>query len=112
MNNKGQTLVIFIILLPIIMVVFAYVIDKGYLLYQEKSQKKITSLVCQYALNEEQEDHIRQLALENDNNLKEIMINRSNEQVEITLEKDMDSIFGKLLGISTYHIKTTIQCIR
>lgn len=112
MNNKGQTLVVFIILLPVIMIVFAYVVDKCYLLYQEKNQKKVTSLVCEYALQEKQEENIRQLALENDAKFKKITINRNGEQVEIILEKEISSIFGHVLGLSTYHIKTTIQCIR
>ena len=48
MNNKGQVLVLFILLLPVLFILFAYAIDKCYLLYQENSQKNIGNIVCSY----------------------------------------------------------------
>ncbi len=113
MNNKGQTLVVFIILLPIIIAVLGYLTDKCYLLYQEKRQKETTSIVCQYALNDNNTDSkIKQLALENDQNLSKILIRKLDEQVEITLEKEVPSLFGNLLGIPSYLIKTNVKCMK
>lgn len=112
MNNKGQVLVMFIILLLILLILFAYVIDKCYLLYQENSQKNIGDIVCSYAVDSNKlENNIRQLALENDSKLKNIKITKSHNQVVITLEKEIDSIFGKVIGIDTYQIKTKTECI-
>lgn len=111
MNNKGQVLVMFLLLLPVLLLLFAYVIDKCYLLYQENSQKNIGDIVCNYALDSNKtENDIKNLALENDPNLKTIKITRKNNQVEIILEKEIDSQFGKIFGISTYQIKTKTKC--
>lgn len=111
MNNKGQVLVMFLILLPVVLILFAYAIDKCYLLYQQNNQKNTGNIVCSYALNTNKTDNdIRQLALENDSKLNSIKIIRSDNQAVITLEKEIDSIFGKILGLSTYKIKTKTEC--
>lgn len=112
MDNKGQSLIIFIILLPIIMIILGYVVDQCYLLYHEKNQKEITSLVCTYAKEAKTENDIRQLALENDKNLSQIIIQQKNDQIEITLEKELPSLFGNLLGIKSYHVKTNMKCMK
>ncbi len=112
MNNKGQTLVIFIILLPIIIIILGFIVDQCYILYHEKNQKEITSLVCTYAKEDKTENDIRQLALENDKNLNQIKITQNDQQVEITLEKELPSLFGNLLGIKSYHIKTNMTCMK
>jgi len=113
MNNKGQVLVMFLILIPFILILFAYVIDKCYLLYQENSQKNIGNIVCEYALNSENlESDIKQLALENDSKLEKIKVTRNNNEITITLEKNIDSILGRLLGKSTYKINTKTKCTK
>ena len=113
MNNKGQVLVMFLILLPFVLVLFFYVIDKCYLLYQQNSQKNIGEIVCSYALdNSKNNDNVKQLALENDSKLEKIKISRSDDQVIITLGKEINSIFGKVLGISTYKINTKTKCTK
>ena len=113
MNNKGQVLVTFLILLPIVLVLFAYIVDKCYLLYQENSQKNIGNIVCDYALDTKNADNnIKQLALENDSKLENIKIIRNDTQAVITLEKEIDSLSGRLLGISTYEIRTKTKCTR
>lgn len=113
MNNKGQVLVMFLILIPFILILFAYVIDKCYLLYQENIQKNIGSIVCNYALdNKNEENNIKQLALENDSKLEKIKITKKNDKVIITLEKNIDSILGRLLGLSTYKINTKTECTK
>ena len=112
MNNRGQVFVLFILLLPVLFILFAYVIDKCYLLYQENSQKDIGNIVCSYLTDTNKTDNdIKQLALENDSKLENIKIIRSDKQVTVTLEKKIDSLFGKLFGISKYEIKTKTKCV-
>ena len=44
MNNKGQTLVVFIILLPFALFFIFYVIDKSYLTYQKKELESVAEV--------------------------------------------------------------------
>lgn len=113
MNNKGQVLVLFLLLVPLVLILFAYVVDKCYLLYQENSQNNIGDTVCSYAIDSNKtEDEIKQLTLENDSKIENIKVIRNNEHVEIILEKEIDSLFGKILGMDTYKIKTKTLCTR
>lgn len=112
MNNKGQTLVIFIILLPFICILFGYIFDSCYVMYQKKELKNIATIVCQYALNDNKpEDEIRQLALENDKDIENIKITKTDNEAKIVLEKSQKSIFSKLLGKDYYFIKANTSCI-
>lgn len=110
MNNKGQTLVVFIILLPLILVLIGYAIDKCCLLYEEKKLNNILSIACNYTIdNKNSITEIERLILENDNKIKTIIINKK-DIATITLEKEINSIFGNVIGISTYVIKTNVTC--
>ena len=112
MNNKGQTLVVFIMLLPFMCLLIGFIIDKCYLLYREKELKDIASIVCEYALDESKMDNeIKQLALENDKNIKNIQIIRKDNNTNITLSKNQKSMFSKLIGKDFYKIKVEISCI-
>lgn len=111
MNNKGQVLVTFLLMLPVVLILFMYLIDKCYLLYEKNNQINIGDIVCSYMLDSNKTDNdIKQLALENDSKLEKIKITRNNKQAVITLEKEINSIFGNILGISTYKINTKTKC--
>lgn len=111
MNNKGQVLVTFIILLPMVCILFGYVLDKCYLLYQQKELKDIADVVCKYALKEEKsETEMKQLALENDKEIEKIAITRKDNSVQLVLEKKEKSLFSRLVGKDSYQIKVKITC--
>lgn len=112
MNNKGQTLAVFVILLPFIFVLVGYFVEKLDLLYQEKSQKELASTLCQYALNRENSQiQVEQLALENDSQIKKVEIFYQQKEVQITLTKERKSILSKIIGKDSYLIKTTVNCV-
>lgn len=112
MNNKGQTLVVFVILLPILCILIGYILEKGNLFYLERRQKELANTVCKYALNKEKsESQIRQLVLENDHEMKRIDISYYQGTTQITLLKEKKSIFSNIIGKDSYTIKTTVSCI-
>lgn len=112
MNNKGQTLVVFVVLLPFICLVMGFIIDKCYLLYSEKELEHIASIVCEYALDESKtENQIKKLALENDKDIENIRVTREENRVKVILSKNQKSMFSKLLGKESYKIKVKISCI-
>lgn len=112
MNNKGQTLVVFVMLLPFLCILLGYVFDKCYLLYQEKELEDIAGIVCEYALNKDKtEIEIRQLALENDEKIENIEVTRLDQEVQIILEKKQKSMFSSLIGKDSYQMKVKISCV-
>lgn len=106
MNNKGQVLVIFVVLIPIILTLVAYVFDKCYLLYENKKLSDIANIVCDYSITSSNKESVYQLALENDNEISKIQIDNDN----LILEKNVNSIFGKVIGISEYLVRIEKEC--
>ena len=90
MNNKGQTLVVFVIILPIILIMLTLVIDLG-LLYIEKRNidNNVYDSVLYYLENIE-EDNIKDKTYKLLNkNIKDrnIFIKKKNKYIKITFSK-------------------------
>lgn len=109
-NNHGQVLVIFVILLPVLFLFAAYVIDVSYIMYHKNKLDNINALVSDYVLenpNVSVED-AGKLIRENDS---EVMIKKISfdEKIDISLEKEIKSIFGRLIGKNSYVIKSNVS---
>lgn len=108
-NNRGQVLVIFVILLPILFIFAAYVVDISYITYHKNKLDNINTLLSNYALDNPNIDvaEIGKLTRENDSEviIKKISLD---EKIEIELEKEVNSIFGRLIGKNTYAIKSNV----
>ena len=112
MNNKGQTLVVFIILLPFVLFFIFYVIDKSYLTYQKKELESVAEVICNYALDTTKtEEEINFLAHKNDSNIENIEVNYTVDGVDITLKKHENSLFSKILKKDKDLIQVKVSCI-
>ena len=108
LNNKGQTLIIFVILLPIIMLIFAFMIDVSFMYMENNKLNNINKLVINYGLdNMDEEDlNLKIIELINKND-KEININQitiKDDEIYSDLSKDTKSTFGKIIGINKYKV--------
>lgn len=106
MNKKGQTLVLFVIILPIVILIMAFLVDLGVVLNRKVKLEEISRL----ALKENTLEEIRKV-LEN-NQIKTSEIIRNNEVIEIKINEDVKSVFGKIIGIKKYHIKVNIKEVK
>ena len=93
MNNKGQVLIIFVLLLPIFLLLITFVIDLG-LLFIEKREisNNVYDAVEYYLDNSNKEKTIKLL----ENNLSDINVQIIDniEYVEITVQKEYKGIFN------------------
>lgn len=109
-NNHGQVLVIFVILLPVLFLFAAYVIDVSYIMYHKNRLDNINALVSNEVLENPNITTIEagKLVRENDS---EVMIKKINfdEKIDISLEKEIKSIFGRLIGKNSYIIKSNVS---
>lgn len=105
MNNKGQVLITFVITLPILIMVFAIVVDLGLLLTETEKVRSTIKETIEYGLNSNNED--KQIIMEDmiKINLKDInkyeVLN--NEQITISVSKTYKSIFGKTFKKAKYN---------
>ncbi|NLA33901.1 MAG: pilus assembly protein [Tenericutes bacterium] len=107
MRNRGQILVLFVIILPLVLLIAAYVIDMGLIMYEENRLKAINDSVIDYVQGKQEvtEAEIKALIVKNDNKVVTKII-MEEKHITIMLEKEVNSIFGNVLGIKNYQIKS------
>ena len=110
-NNKGQTLVIFIILLPIILTIFTLIVDLGVLYIQKRNIENNVSNSISYYLknidNPKSEINMTNMINRNVKDIDEIRINNTSEYIEVNVIKEYKSLYNLLKGES--NIKVTYK---
>lgn len=109
MNNKGQSLVIFILILPILIAIGALMIDSAYVVAGKNKLENINELAIIETLENEDKDKITKGIQLNDDNIEIKKYQYDDGIVIIHLQNKIDSIFGKLLGIKEYEINSKLK---
>ncbi|MEG2351618.1 MAG: hypothetical protein RSA10_02115 [Bacilli bacterium] len=109
MNNKGQSLVLFVIFLPVLIIMGTYVIDLGLAKYNANFLNHISEEVVMYGLkhiNEDPNDKMVNLIHKNDLEIEsyEIKIDPVNNKITLQLEKNSKGLFGSFISEKTYKI--------
>ncbi len=102
MNNKGQSLVLFVVIIPLIIIMFVVVIDISRLYYEKIKLDDINRLVVKEYFNRN-DDEIEKIIRKNDNNIN-VEIDRNDDS--ITLTKYIDVIFIGILNKNQYEIES------
>jgi len=114
MNNKGQSLVVFIIILPILLIILTLVIDFGFMYIEKRNiDNNCYDAVEYYFENMNTGDidqKVNNLLNENIKNIDEILINDTNDYVEISVTKNRKSIYS-IISNDT-EIKITYKAIK
>ena len=109
-NNKGQVLVLFIMILPIIFIAVAWIIDSSYMMYQKNRLDNINRDVLNSVSDKinVKEEEIRELIHLNDAEIVNVDIS-IDETITIDNYILVDSIFGKIVGFDEYKISSSIS---
>lgn len=95
MNNRGQTLAIFVIFIPIILILLTLIIDLGLLYIEKRSINNNTKDAVEYYLNNIESsnvlDNTKKLLNKNLDDVN-ITINDTDTYVEITVSKRWNSL--------------------
>ncbi len=106
MNNKGQSLVMFVLLLPIILVLVAGVIDLGnYSVTKGKYENEIKSTI-KYGLNhpDVSTSDLEKLLNSNLTGVKEVT--KNDNQIRISVTSKVNSLFSNVIKLN-YDINLT-----
>ena len=98
MNNKGQTLVLFVLILPIIIFIMLLVIDVSNMVITKQELNNINKMVLNYGLDIIEEENIDSKLEEliNKNiSVNEHTIKIENGTIEIDLKKNIQGIVTK-----------------
>lgn len=108
MKNRGQALVFFILILPIILLALAFVVDIGNLNSVKKStDQKITQIIETGLQNNLTEEEWNQLIEKNFSSIENKKIILTDNQVELSIDIKLQTIFSNLMKQSNYKITYT-----
>ena len=98
-NENGQTLVSFALILPILVMLFALVIDTGYTYLEEKQLKDGVLIGLKYGMKHHEEDvkdQVRELIVENVDDISILNIYMEENQIKIQAKKPKKNIFTSM----------------
>lgn len=106
MNNKGQTLVVFVLFLPVLVIVITMIINKSNMYYDKRNMENIAKEAINYGLSniedENIENKIKIFISKNIDCEKEVKI--EDGEIRVTLIKENKTI-KKILGYENIKIK-------
>ena len=113
MNHKGQTLVAFVIIVPVFLLFMAFVVDTGYMLKEETKLSSITKTILkttyQMRMSSSYQEQVVHLYQENGIDLANIEIEAHEDYVTIQNQYQINSIFGKVIGFKHYDINLKMK---
>ena len=111
MNNRGQTLALFVILLPVLLLLLVLIIDIGKVIVEKLELNNINQIVLEYGLDNVEKENIYDEMLElvrlNKNDVDTIDINITSDKISLTLIDSVDFMFKKIVDINRFKIKSS-----
>lgn len=104
MNNNGQALVLFVVLIPILFILFAFVFDTSIMIRESGRVDSIARDSVKYLMDGKTTLEVSKVITKNDKDIKIINITDNG----VHLKKEIDSIFGKIIGFDTYKIEVNL----
>lgn len=103
LNNKGQVLVLFVLLIPIFLIIMVLVIDIGSLSYEKNKMKNMCDLTLDYMDNESNINKVIDYVRRNDGNIK-VNIDNNN----LVFNKKVNGILSHIIKIDSFDLE--IDC--
>lgn len=101
LNNKGQSLVMFVMILPILLMIIMMVIDIGKMVQRREELDSINYVLVDYGLDNIElnnlEDKLKEILDKNDKSIAIVKINIDKEslEVEVILRDEVDLLILK-----------------
>lgn len=112
MNNKGQVLISFILILPLIIFFGLFLFENYYINSEKLKIDSISRDICIYASKNNDEEKIKKLTHDNLEDINDVKINYNNESITIEINKNVKSIFGFFIGNKNYNYTSKVTCRR
>ena len=109
MNRKGQTLVFFVVLIPLFIMMLAFIVDTGFLMSENTKLIGTTKTIIKDVYKKKDtidlDKEIKDLYEKNNIATKNLKINLNDDKLSIQNSYDLNSIFGQIIGIKKYEVK-------
>ena len=111
LNNKGQSLVLFIVVLPILLLILVLVIDIGRIIVLKQELDNINKITLDYGLDNLEIENLNDKMVEiiklNNKKIDDININLVDDKLYIELNIDMGGMLSELVDITIFDIKSS-----
>ena len=112
LDNKGQSLVIFIVFIPLIIIMGTFIVDLGFAKYNEMKLNNINKMVIKYGLKHIDEDpytSMVDLIYKNDSDIDNytVTINPDEKIIKVSIDKATKGFFGTIIKKDIYVEKST-----
>ena len=108
LNKKGQSLVTFIIIMPLVLILLGMIIELSLITYYKARTISITKSIIANCIEDGQKNDIIMLYDKNDINVKDIDVNTT-KGLEIKLVSSIDSFLGSVIGTDSYKLEINIK---
>ncbi len=109
-HNRGQVLVLFVILVPILLIIATFAIDVGNNYNNAIKLNNINKIVIKYGLDNIEKDNIKaemvSLLYLNDSDIENYFLDIKDNQITLKITKNVNSIFGGIIGKNFYHLES------
>lgn len=109
LNNRGQSLVMFVIIIPIFLLIITLVYDVGNAIYEKNRIENVVYMTIDYGLDNVDKvgkNDLTELIMENINNIKYISVDIDDKKIDIKVTKDVKGIVGKIFKFNLITIET------
>lgn len=106
-NNKGQTLALFVVILPVLLLLLVLVIDVGKMIVLKLELNNISEIVLDYGLDKLGEDTINEdLVHLVKLNSKDVNVNIdiNDDKIYVRLSSNIDGLFKELINIESSYV--------
>lgn len=100
MNNKGQALILFVMILPVGLLLIYFVYTRIVLYSEKQQQENLANTICRYYKKGKKIDELENIVVENDKDQAFKLIEEDNK-IKISLEKEINDLLNKKRKIKT-----------
>ena len=109
LNNKGQSLVMFVIIVPILILILTLVYDVGSAIYEKNNLSNTSYMVIDYGLDNidsVDESSLIELIQKNTSSLNYISVIIADDKIEVKLSKNFRGVIGKMFGFDLVEVSS------
>ena len=103
MNHKGQALILFVFFIPVIIILFALVVDIGYMNIEKNKYHGIMEEGMRQCITKQSLEALKSTFEMNGLYESDYQVSYEGD-VEVLIHKKVPSIFGKMIAIEEYEI--------
>jgi hypothetical protein len=111
MNNRGQSLVLFVVILPVLLLLLVLIVDVGKLIILKLELNNISEIVLDYGLDNLEDENLysemTKLVKMNKNDIDNVNIDIIDNKIYLKLSHNDEPLFKNIINVLEFKIETS-----